>query len=82
METIWISSQIWMISSQIPQILSLSQKRMHPLRTVIKKNPLEKETDLETVISPGVGLGLGTRTARTGLDGTGVIGMKEILILD
>ena len=76
MELIWISSQI---SSQISQIFSLSQKRMHPPRTVIQKNPLEKETDLETVIGPGVGLGLGT--ARTAVDGTGVIGMIEMLIL-
>jgi hypothetical protein len=61
------------------QNFSLSQKGMHPPRgTEIQKNPLEKETDLETVISPGVGLGPGTGTV-TEVDGTGVI---EMLILD
>jgi hypothetical protein len=61
------------------QNFSLSPKERHPVLTVIlQKNLLEKETDLETVISPGVGLGPGTGTV-TEVDGTGVI---EMLILD
>jgi hypothetical protein len=62
------------------QNFSLSQKGMHPAQgtVILQKNPLEKETDLETVISPGVGLGPGTGTV-TEVDGTGVI---EMLILD